>query len=394
MHRGCFVWTPTPPLTGGRTPQPVLCVCACAGSSLLGWVGRFYAPHLSFGRFVLLLCSALFGLGLCLSFPFVCLLFFLCCFFLPLCACLLSLAFSGFRHRVSWSLALCGPSPPPPLFFSWFSPRAAWLGVFFLPPFSFLFPPPPLFLRLFVPPPPLVCFVGLPLLSPPCDHAAFVIWTGLWLIPCGCCPHTPPLVCIFRSCSRCRSMFPVFPLLCCSCLLAWRSSAVLTACCPPPPPPTGVPVVSCPVWCRRTVPSFRLVFCGAVLPGSVLRVVLWCLALLCCGPLHAVRCSLGRFFVCCAVLLVAAACCAVSQVVSLGCVVRVVVCFLVLVCVAVCCAVLCPWLRCCAALLRVVPPGVVLSCAEGAVTKRQRLGCLPTGKGKQAWLCVLCARCV
>ena len=33
-------------------------------------------------------------------------------------------------------------------------------------------------------------------------------------------------------------------------------------------------------------------------------------------------------------------------------------------------------------------------CAEGAVTKRQRPGCLPTGKGKRTGLCVLCARCV
>ena len=33
-------------------------------------------------------------------------------------------------------------------------------------------------------------------------------------------------------------------------------------------------------------------------------------------------------------------------------------------------------------------------CAEGAVTKRQRPGCLPTGTGKRAGLCVLCARCV
>ena len=33
-------------------------------------------------------------------------------------------------------------------------------------------------------------------------------------------------------------------------------------------------------------------------------------------------------------------------------------------------------------------------CAEGAVTRRQWPGCLPTGTGKRAGLCVLCARCV
>ena len=48
-------------------------------------------------------------------------------------------------------------------------------------------------------------------------------------------------------------------------------------------------------------------------------------------------------------------------------------------CVVLCCVVLCC---------------VVLCCAEGAVTKRQRPGCLPTGTGKRAGLCVLCARCV
>ena len=36
----------------------------------------------------------------------------------------------------------------------------------------------------------------------------------------------------------------------------------------------------------------------------------------------------------------------------------------------------------------------VVWCAEGAVTRRQWPGCLPTGTGKQAGLCVLCARCV
>ena len=36
----------------------------------------------------------------------------------------------------------------------------------------------------------------------------------------------------------------------------------------------------------------------------------------------------------------------------------------------------------------------VVWCAKGAVTERQRPGCLPTGTGKRAGLCVLCARCV
>ena len=37
MHRGCFVWTPTPPLLGRRKPRPgPVCVCVC----VLSWPGR------------------------------------------------------------------------------------------------------------------------------------------------------------------------------------------------------------------------------------------------------------------------------------------------------------------------------------------------------------------
>ena len=48
--------------------------------------------------------------------------------------------------------------------------------------------------------------------------------------------------------------------------------------------------------------AFRLVFCGAVLPCSVLRVVVWCPALLCCGLLRAVPCFLCRALGCCCLL--------------------------------------------------------------------------------------------
>ena len=79
MHRGCFVWAPTPPLAGRRTPHPgPVRVCVC--SSVLNRSGgpasraRFRAPHLSFGHFVVLLCSAPSGLGLPLACSFVCLL--------------------------------------------------------------------------------------------------------------------------------------------------------------------------------------------------------------------------------------------------------------------------------------------------------------------------------
>ena len=121
-----------------------------------------------------------------------------------------------------------------------------------------------------------------------------------------------------------------------------------------------------PYFLHRAVLPLRWVFYGAVLPCSALRVVLWYLPLLSCGLLRAVRCLLGRLFVCCAVLLVAAACCAVSLVVPSGWVVRGAVCCLVLVCVAVCCAVLyvpgCSAAPRCCALCRTVLCCCVLCC--------------------------------
>ena len=124
-------------------------------------------------------------------------------------------------------------------------------------------------------------------------------------------------------------------------------------------------VAPCAVWCCRAALSFCRVLCGAVLPCSVLRVMLWCLALLCSWLLRAVRWLLGRLFVCCAALLVAAACCALSLVVPSGWVFRGVVCP-VLVCLAVCCAVLCaPGCRAaprCCALCRPVLCCCVLCC--------------------------------
>ena len=69
MHRACFVWTPTPPLSGLRTNRPGLapvcrCVLSLAGSGKPASWARFCAPHLPCDRFVLLLCSAPSRLGL------------------------------------------------------------------------------------------------------------------------------------------------------------------------------------------------------------------------------------------------------------------------------------------------------------------------------------------
>ena len=222
---------------GGRHAR-VPCVCACARPSWPGRAGRSPGRVLvrlpfSSGRSVFLLSSAPSGLGLPLSWSFVCrplvspppLFFsFLLCFFCR--APPLSLAFSGFRPRVAWALALCAacsvglpllgspcslasfvfPSqplaapwwllPPPPLFVSrGFRRCLSVLGFFFfrcMPPFSLAFaglrPRVPWALALWV-----VCFVGLPLLCSPCPLTSFVcpasplaaLW---WLLP------PPPLL--------------------------------------------------------------------------------------------------------------------------------------------------------------------------------------------------------
>ena len=200
MHRGCFVWTPKPPLSGRRTPcLGPACVCVCvpclAGLGEPASRARFGAPHPSFGRSWCALC--LFGPLWAGVAPFVVGVdFFLFGFFPPspprcapvvscfacfpapgalglgvsspplfffphppLCA-LLSPALRVFRPGVPWALASCCPPPflpplpvvsgvscfpvalglcaPPPPFFVFFS----WFLVFsFSVFFSFFFFP-------------------------------------------------------------------------------------------------------------------------------------------------------------------------------------------------------------------------------------------------------------
>ena len=132
MHRGCFVWTPKPPLAGRRTPRPGpvrVCVCSSflAGSGGPASRALFGAPPL----FLWPLClSALLGplrawvapfLVLCLPSP---------CFTSPPFSSFvsffrrappLSLAFFGLRPRVPWALSLCfSVLPPPGLWFFFF----------------------------------------------------------------------------------------------------------------------------------------------------------------------------------------------------------------------------------------------------------------------------------
>ena len=163
MHRGWFVWTPTPPLLGPRMPRLGPARVFVCVPLLAGWRGpvsraRFCAPHLFLwpvwvrslflqpppGRgcpasgccwgffFLPLPCYApvvsggpcfpargALGLGVLWSSPHPRLLFF-CNFFLvrPLVS-----AFRGFRPGVPWALASCGPPARPPPFFFFRPPR-------------------------------------------------------------------------------------------------------------------------------------------------------------------------------------------------------------------------------------------------------------------------------
>ena len=238
--------------------------------------------------------------------------------------------------RLALGCSLVVAAPPPPRSVSRFSSLP--LG----PPFFFLVVRPPcLWLSLVSGPgcpEPWRCVLFV-LLAPrfPALCALSPFWVSCQAVGCSMMVAAPPP-------PLCVSRFSLLLLsaLFFSLLLVGGSRRLL------PPPPVHA-------WCL-VLSSVAALRCH-----SLLCAVLWCLALLWCGLLRAGRCLLGCFFVCCAALLVAAACGALSLVVLYGWFVRGVACCLVLVCVSVCRAVLCgPG---CAALLRIVPPGVVLLCA-------------------------------
>ena len=192
VHRGCFVWTPTPSLSGQRTPRPgaarvCVCVPCLAGSGGPASRARCGAPHLflwpvlvhslfarsppGWGCSFFLLCASVvpgvpclralaeLGLGVLLPHPFP--PFFLFLFFFPtpplppfyvfaVCAPVVS-GFPCFPARVPWPLASpCTPLPPLIRFFFiaiflvFVLPAFPWAFVFFSSPVSFCFFFPPL----------------------------------------------------------------------------------------------------------------------------------------------------------------------------------------------------------------------------------------------------------
>ena len=330
--------------------------------------------------------------------------------FFPLCAPL-SLAFCGFKPRVSWALAQCGPFPRPPLlvfvFPSRFSPRPAWFVVCYRPPlrcFGLLRAVQCSLARLFVCV--LLC-CRLLLRVVPClwsfrPAVLFALWFAVWFwsaLPCavvcgvpGCCavprccalfPRRCAVVCyVVLSCSfgaaaccplpSCaarrpgvvcfqRLCFVVFP--CAVCILSWYDPA---CCCSPlcfvlclssgvvlcvPCPLRSVRCCAALCWC-----AFVVLFMWSALfpaPGAVVR----CCALLCFLWCSVVRCWVwlsGAFFWWCVYVPVAlSSSMACFPLVSVGC------CGALLPCAVFCGAVLlcCAVLSCC-----VVLCGAVYAC--------------------------------
>ena len=294
MHRGCFVWTPTPPLSGRRTPRPGparVCVCVprLAGSGGPASRARFGAPHLSFGRSCFALC--LFApprAGVAL-FVVVCGFFFSCFVSLPLLPlvaprCVLLRVFSGPGCNGPWRLV------PPPLFFSYFPsppsvhpvvscfacfPAEGALGL------GVLLPPP-------LPPPPPPCclwrFLLPGCLGPMCPPPFFLVFLSCCLF--SCCASA---VCVLGCRAVCSLSCP-FVVLCASSVLFLVAGVVGSWCCSllfgvcwwlwlpgvvvwcvlALVPVSGLAVAGRP---PCGVPSPCAVSCGAVLPCGA---VLWC----------------------------------------------------------------------------------------------------------------------
>ena len=379
VHQGCFVWTPTPPLSGQRTPRPDplrVCVCLLLLTALgrsASWA-RFSAPHLSVGCFVLLWAPPS-GLGLPFSSPFVCLLSFLSVFFLLLSLCaaaVLGLLWFPFTGVLGLGTVVSFMPGPPSLFLSLFRHLFSyWASVplvccsplpslsSFVLPFSFFFRLLPAFCLLSpFPPGHGVSSAGLPdpLLVSPCAPAAFVLSSWPSAVPLRLLPS--PSWCVLRGCRRAAVRCSVF-FLCC---FAPARFAFVGYCCRllSRPPPlvrsvclalSGVATPCRPSACCFAVPSCRVLRCVSC-SGVSPCLVVGCYAL-------------------CAVLLSGFWCCVLSAVLQFV-VPRLWSCrptalfvlwFAVCFWSALLCAVRCPWVLCCPALLRVAPPGVVLLCA-------------------------------
>ena len=300
MHRGCFVWTPTPPLSGRRTPRPgparvCVCVPCLAGSGGPASRARLGAPHLSFGRscFALCLCGPL-RAAVALFVVVVGFFWFFFCFLSPSpprCAPVVS-CFACFPAPGALGL---GVLSPPPLFFSLpplCAPRCPLLCVFSSrgcpEPWRLVAPyPAPGFFSFFLaPPPPSLLSLTFPASRLPWAYAP----PPPFFLSCcffSCCASA---VC-FLGCSAVCSLSCPFVVLCassvlflvagvvgswCRCLLLgvcwwlWLPGVVIWWCVSALVPVSGLAVAGRP---PCGVPFPCAVSCGAVLPCGA---VLWC----------------------------------------------------------------------------------------------------------------------
>ena len=299
MHQGCFVWTPTPLLSGRRTPRPgparvCLCVLFLAGSGRpASWV-RSGAPHLSCGRFVLLLCSAPSGLGLpvpLFSFPS----FFLFPSRAPAVSGFLCIPGLSAMGLGALRLLRCPPHPPPPFFpFFFFCSAPLCLGVSVVSgpgcpgPLRFVTarPPPPLSVSLFV----LLLWFSLRSrffvvpaalgFCTACLGFSFLLRARpcVWYVHCvlGLCPLPASGGC---SCLAVSRVLLCGAAVCCGLLGVVRS-------CLPVPCGAGVVLSGVLVCCVvgfvagglpwALSPPFLLVSCGVLLCCAVLRGALSC----------------------------------------------------------------------------------------------------------------------
>ena len=217
MHRGCFVWTPTPHLSGRRTPRsgPArVCVCAPFGRVWrVGLPGAFWcaSPSAVVALYALLVCPASSGLGLprlWLFLVFVCLFFV---FIFPCCAPLVSVV-PCFLAGGALGLGLLWSSRPPlppffwflfPFFFPFPSPPPSLFFVFF--PSCFFFVCCPFFF-------PFVC-LGVPVLRCLGWFVCAALWGVLVCVAVGLLPPRGP----FCACvvSLVAPLLFVFPVCCC-----------------------------------------------------------------------------------------------------------------------------------------------------------------------------------
>ena len=305
MHRGCFVWMPTPPLRGRRKPRlgPArVCVSLpiLAGPGGRASRARSGAPHFSFARCrVSFISRPLPGWGCpCFGSLLSCLLFCFLIFSIPCCASRasgflwfaalgalglgavcslllrpsafpyflflspsasqLSLAFRGIRPWLPWAVARCAPPPnfccPSPISLS---PSAPPLSLAFLGfwPRRWVAAPPPIFVFFFLFFPALIVLPSL------------VLARFRWL------PRPPPRGAYFAGVVNLLRVFPSSPRA----FFFWGPVGHLSAAvaaCPTPSAMVCVSQVSSP--CRSFHLLLSPISCYCAPVGRLLLLVAAC----------------------------------------------------------------------------------------------------------------------